>query len=194
MSNRMDNFNRADNTSTMGTPSDGGSDWVADQGTWGITGNAGYTVAGAGDNQCIATLESSLADVSVECKITFVSTTDCGIVGRVADSTNYILVAFRDTGNTIELYTRIAGTFTSLGAYTGSVATGDVIKLTMNGASLEVFQNGISRLTASNGAGSSNTKHGLRQSSDFGSGNTRFDDFSITGAAAADTGLWLIKG
>jgi hypothetical protein len=96
VSNRTDNFDRADTTNNIGTPSDAGSAWTQSQGTWGIASNAGYESSAAGA-QNIAQLEASLADVDVQVTLSNVSAgADAGPVARFADTSNYLLWIYTD--------------------------------------------------------------------------------------------------
>lgn len=186
MANRSDTFTRADSASALGTPSDAGSDWVADSGTWGITTNQGYKVATGGGFQ-IATLECS--ETEGEAEVTIVLQGNAGVIGRAADNNNHILAQVWE-GNKIALWKRVSGSYTQLGTtFVGTQSDGDVYLLSIDAAHLiTTYQNGVSRRTATDSAGSSNTKWGM-MSRDAGTSKT-FDDFSFTGAAAGFNPAW----
>lgn len=189
MANRSDDFNRADSSSSLGSPSDGGSAWVASVGTWGISSNRGYESSGA-VQQNLAYLEASSAVVDVEVTIPVVGS-DLGLIVRFADSSNYILFAWT-SGTGFRLFKVVGGSFTQLGTTDGGMlANGDVMKITVSsGNAFNCYKNGaeLTNLAATDSAGSGNTKHGLRAYSDT---TSRFDTFSITdnGAAAFDAAL-----
>jgi hypothetical protein len=171
---RSDNFNRADTTSAIGTPSDAGSAWVQQSGTWGISSNQAYESASTVQASCV--LEANAANVSVQATIATLSAA-VGIVARAADDNNYLVATIVPTQAI--LYKRVAGSFIQLGAtFVGAFSNGDVIKLVVDsGNNITVYQNGVSIITATDSAGSTNTKHGLRANADL---TSRFDNFSIT--------------
>lgn len=180
MTNRTDDFNRADSAVSLGTPSDGGSAWVAYAGTWGINTNRGYLATVT--SQSVAALESSVSDIDVQVTAA-VNGADYGIVGRLSDNNNY-LMGIAGTATNWRLYKRVAGAFTQIGSTGGfSPANGDVLKLTFNGSSLNFLVNGVSQVSTTDSFNLTATKHGIRASSDI---VVRFDDFSIVGLGAAD--------
>jgi hypothetical protein len=194
MANRSDNFNRADNASALGTPSDAGSDWTAIAGTWGVGSNVARKV-NATDGQDIAVLDSGTANV--EAQVTF-STLSAdagpGLVARLVDSSNYLLVQCRG-GNSgsayLELYKFVSGTPTSLGTYNTIVSAGDVVKLRCDGDSLTVYRNGSSVIgPVTESAHNTATKHGIQaywagSGASSGTYTARHDDFSITDIGGA---------
>jgi hypothetical protein len=190
MTNRTDTFNRADTTNAIGTPSDGGSAWSQVNGTWGIASNTAYSSSAGSESHCA--LESSVSAVEVEATLTVVDS-QCGLTGRLADVNNYITVIVE--APQARLFKYVAGVYTQLGStYTATMNNGVVIKLRMDSANdITVYVDGVSRITANDAAGSSNTQHGLRI---HASGNTRFDNFSITaisGTILDEDGEWIIS-
>lgn len=183
MTSRSDNFNRTDTASGIGTPSDGGSGWVQTSGTWGITTNRGYKSASDGAYQ-VCDLEASSYQVDVQATLASRGAGSVGgVVARLADNNNYIM-AF--CGDSFILFKKVAGSFTQIGStYSAGSATNDVVKLTANASNnLEVFVNGVSRITGTDAAGATNTRHGLMVHT-----NTfYFDDFSITDNAGGGGG------
>jgi hypothetical protein len=137
--------------------------------------------AGSGDGQATAVLESSLSDVEVQATIVLMDT-DVGLIARGADDTNYLLLA-ATVGAGFRLFKRVAGSFTQLGTTDSTTpANGDVLKISCNGTSIRCYRNGaeLTNLAATDGAGLTNTKHGIRSFNDTAS---RFDTFSIAGLA-----------
>lgn len=187
MTDRTDNFNRAD-AGVLGTPSDAGSDWATNF-SWSILSNAARGPA-QGD-WAPAFLESSVTAVEVQATLTVLADgANAGLCGRRADDSNYILLAVvPGASGTIKLYKNIATTFTQLGStYTGSVVTTDVFKLRMDSANLlTCYQNGVSRVSATDAAGSANTKHGM-----VAFDACSWDDFSITAIVAAGTAITIL--
>ena len=186
MTNRTDNFDRANSTAALGTPSDGGSAWVAASGTWGISGNKGYPAAST--TETVAYLESSVTAVEVQATMSTGATWN-GLMARCGGSWTNLLLLNADTAGTIKLYKYVSGSSTQLGStYSGAVAAGDVLKLRVDSANLiTAYQNGSSRTSATDSAGSTNTKHGFWC---YGTTAPRWDDLSITEiGAAADASL-----
>lgn len=187
MTNRTDNFNRADSGSAMGTPSDGGSAWVP-YGTsqWGITSNQGYKVATNTANEA-AVLESSVSAVDIQATVAAVgSQGGNGPIGRGSSDTDYILTQW--LGGSTYIFKKVGGSFTQLATTAGSLSAGDVLKLRCDSSNnLTSYRNGSSVITATDAAGSTNTQHGLGAN---GGGLTQailWDDFSITAIVAAGT-------
>lgn len=178
MANRSDNFNRADSTTALGTPSDGGSDWVAASGTWGITSNKSYKV-GSGSTFEAAYLEASTSSADVQATNTGLGST--GLCCRLSNNSNFIFGQV--ISGTAYIWKRVAGTFTQIGStYTGTIVAGDVWKLTCDASNnLKLYQNGVQRVSGTDAAGSTNTKHGF---CDFSGGSSvNWDNFSITDTA-----------
>lgn len=181
MGNRTDTFDRANGT--IGTPSDGGSAWV-DLGTqvWRVYSNtAGESTAGGTAG---AYLEASDANAEVQATITTVGGSP-GLSARVADASNMLLVNI--PSGAWRLYKRVAGTFTQLGSTSiTTTATNDVVFLGVtSGSAITVKQNGTSKITATDSAGSSNTKHGFYSNGDT---TTRWNDFTIVVAGGGSSG------
>jgi hypothetical protein len=176
MSSRADDFNRADNGSALGTPSDAGSSWVAANGTWGIGTNRARNFS-EGSSE-IAYLEASAADVEVQVTLpTFVTDggSDARVIARYADANNYLLFRVKNGG--WDLYKNVAGSFTQLFDVGGTPADGDVLKLVCSGTTISCYVNGAQKganQTVSDG--SANTKHGISAHNN----GVKFDDFSIT--------------
>ena len=175
MTNRTDNFNRADSTTSLGTPSDSGSAWVTYQSTLGILSNTAYDVAHSVYG--VAGLQSSISDCAVQVKCSAQGNMSCA--ARIADGSNFLTGGGDGSGN-LSIYKIVAAAFTQLASGTATQAAGDVFKFTVNGTALELFLNGVSKLTASSNVGQTNTIHGIF---DFLSAAARFDDFSITALA-----------
>src|SRR5690349_20217898 len=110
MTNRTDDFNRADNASALGTPSDSGGGWTVGAGTYGINGNKAYESAGSSLTACW--LEASISDCDVQATLSTVSAA-LGVVSRAADNNNY-LFGGSNSGTGLSMFKRVAGSFTSL--------------------------------------------------------------------------------
>ena len=107
--------------------------------------------------------------------------TAAAIVARATDDNNYLMIY--STGSVLVLYKRVAGAFTELTRYTGTISSGDVLKFVVDSNNLLTgYINNVSRVSATDSFNSTATKHGLQFSSDAIS---RFTAFTIVGAANA---------
>lgn len=174
MANRSDNFNRSDTTSGLGTPSDGGSNWVAVAGTWGISSNQAYESAGG--SQEVVYLESDLSDVDVQVTLTDIASKRAGVVVRRNTSNQYLLVLCYGDASLIRLWRQPAGDL--IQGVSQTVSNGDVFKVTASGSSVKVYQNGNLRIDVTETHAQTGTRHGLRSE---GYSGARWDDFSVTG-------------
>src|SRR4051812_21781255 len=102
--NRMDDFTRADSPTSLGTPSDGGSAWVAQSGTWGISSNTAiYTQDAVLGAATLATLES---DGAVSATIATAAAV-YGIVARLSDPNNYLF--FNQFAGSLQIGKNVGG-------------------------------------------------------------------------------------
>lgn len=180
--NRSDDFNRADNASTMGTPSDAGSDWTYPAGTWGIFSNIGYN-AGA-DNPGVAALEASAADATVGATLT-VFNMSAGLAFRIGDVNNFWFLRGH-SGSGYQLWKRVAGSYTQIGSNVGTPANGDVLEVTCSGNSITAKVNSSTTHNTTDSALAANTQHGIMS---FTDNMTRFEDFSITDLGGGGGGI-----
>ena len=162
-----DSFNRADNASTMGN-TDTGQTWVPNSGTWGISSNRAYESASAPGGQRTTVVDSGMSDCNVQ--VTFTTYDDTGLCFRSTDDNNHFL------NNTSELFRKQSGGYTSLGYFSSTFGSGDVMKVELNGTSIKVYRNGSLVLSATSSFNQTATKHGLRKN---GASTSRFDDFSV---------------
>jgi hypothetical protein len=185
MSNRTDTFDRTNTTNNIGTPSDGGSAWIQNAGTWGIISNTGYQSSSAGQDTC--TLETSESTGAAE--VTASGNTLGGVVGRTSDNNNFILLYV--SGNTMFLFKRVAGSLTQLTSAGITTSLPDTWKLGIDSSNnITGYLNGVSSVTANDSAGSTNTEWGLHSQND----SIRFNDFSFTGAGGGGGGVSTAVG
>lgn len=180
MTDRVDDFNRADNISSLTTPSDGGSAWVVNSGVWGVSSNTGYSASSV--SQATVYLESGAPDVDVQVTLS-AKGKDSGIIARATDDFNYLLFAAQTTTG-FRIFERANSSFLALGNSFGAPLAGDVIRFNVSSSTLKVYLNGVLQQTTTRSFNSSATKHGLRANSD---NIVRFDNFSISSLAAAST-------
>jgi len=186
-----DTFARTDSSSSLGTTLTGET-WTAHSGTWGIKNGAAYLAVQSGDS--VATVDSSLTDVEVQCE--FLYNNDGGIVLRAIDASNYVLALFNSTLGQVQLYKRVAGTYTLLGTTLSGVAPIGAtysVKLLALGSYIEVYVNGISRLTASVSDLATATRVGLRQNSTAQNRWYNFTCRALGNAPYLSTAKWLIN-
>lgn len=164
-----DSFNRADSTTTMGS-TDTGQTWLPNSGTWGITGNLAYLPSAAG-GQNTTVVESSVSDCTVQ--LTLTTFDDCGACVRSTDDANNFIC------NNANLFKRVTGSFTSLGAFSSGFTDGNVQAVVLSGTSIIVKQNGTSVLSVTESFNQTATQHGLRANT-AGTSAARFNDFSVT--------------
>jgi hypothetical protein len=179
MTNRTDNFNRANTSSgQLGTPSDGGSAWLEpdSQYSWDISSNAAKTTPAIGWNA--DALESSISDCDVQATLLGTVNYVAGICGRLTSQANYI-EARVTAGVGYNLWARVAGTDTQIGTtYSASPGANEVVKLHMSGTTIEMYVNGTKVAYGTSSANQTATKHGIFT---YGDNVTKFDNFSITG-------------
>lgn len=181
MTNRTDDFNRADSTTTMGSPSDGGTAWSVQSGTWGIISNTGYKVATDFSNE-VTFLEASATSGETFIKISG-STPLGGPLIRGSNNDNYILGQLN--GSTLTLWKKVATNFTNLGSGAVTHVAGDTYSIKATSANdLTVYKNAVQIATANDSALSTATKVGIYGST-IGS---RYEDFSFVDAAGAAGG------
>lgn len=154
---QSDTFNRANNASVLGTPSDSGAAWEVLFGAFGILDNKAYQPSTLSS---VAVRQFTSANVEISVQL-YGPGENVGIIGRAADFNNFIVLVF--TPSILSIYKKVAGSFTLLGtSITLSVASGAKITLRMTADNrLEGLLEGVSVVSASDAAGSGNTKHGL---------------------------------
>lgn len=173
MSVVSDDFNRS-NRNLNGDTADSGQTWSGLAGTPQIVSNQG---AGAASGNDIATIDAGIADCEVYMTVT-TKNGDEGVIGRASNVSNLFLA--QATATAINLLRRTSGSYTSLGTHATAIANNDVLKLKMNGSSLEVLLNGVSKVTATDTQNQTNTRHGFRLD---GSTTSRIDTFRVDALA-----------
>lgn len=193
-----DNFNRTD-ASPLGDMSTAPSTttWqYANSADWRIVSNgAKEFTSNASGSAGIRNVyvNTSLSNATVKADITYSGTqTQVRLITRYQDESNYVFAAVFKSGSTgtnqIQLYKLVGGSFTQLGStasVSNSAGTTHEIKLVASGSSLTVYNDGVSVITATDGALSSQTKHGFGvykgagASTDVDGGDTVIDNFSI---------------
>lgn len=175
MATISDDFNRADNATTLGSTSVGAVAWQALQGTWGIGTNRAHVVTGdsTSPNAQVAVVPAGSPDGTVQATIAAVDGSGVSpfLIFRASDRLNYLYWVV----NTGAIRQMVAGSGSLIGTAAG-VTAGDVVKVVLSGTSVECFKNGTSVGAFTVSTHSTNTKHGIGSDSTV-TGNY-FDNFS----------------
>lgn len=168
-----DDFNRANNTSSLGVATTGQT-WANYLVTLGINNNQAYNTGAGGNGEAV--VESGVSNASVEADFIYGSASPyVGIVTRYIDSNNTIVARMNSTG--LALFKFINGTATQLGtthSLTPVTGTTYNIKVITNGSDISVYLGGVLVITATDSYNSTVTKHGFRLSMDC-----KADNFKI---------------
>lgn len=167
-----DSFTRFNNTTSLGS-TETGQPWIITKGRFGITNNQAYT-----STRCpapgYALLDSGSNDGVLEVTLA-ANYQDARIPFRYIDENNYYWVERR--GRDYMLAKRFQGSQRGLGSIVQTPTNGDRIKIEFRDTTINVYINGILKLTRSDNALTSATKHGIGVWCDT---RNRFDNFSIS--------------
>lgn len=164
-----DDFNRADNASSAGSPQIGGPYTVA-SGTWGISGNALYASV-ANDSQL-----TFPASADFDCSFVWAAIgNDATFMFRRQDTDNYLMLANINGG--LRLYRRIGGGFTEF-LNTSAVSAGTTIRILALGSSILVYADNVLKLSATETNFQTQTTMGFRVGN--GDTTTRYDNLSVS--------------
>jgi hypothetical protein len=176
MANRLDDFNR--NVSPLGTPSDGGSAWIAYAGVFSTLG-ATQAQCASGVANGATVLECSNANGSIQFTVkgTGGYTNKQSMVVRGTDASNFNYCMIGSAG--LQLAKRVAGVNTNFGsAYATAIIATDVLKITVDASNTyNVYKNGALVIgPVTEVANATGTQHGLGATAT----SIVFDDFSFT--------------
>ena len=171
IANVADNFDRADNFTTLGVTSTAGLAWAALTATWGIQSNRASTVTTTVVNS-VAVVDNLSPDGTIQATVVTRDTGTC-LIWRCTDANNWYGVLAASSG--FQVYKFVAGVTTALGSSLGTVADGDVIKVVVSGSSFTVYKNGTLVGSTSDSTLASG-KWGLRVNSI----SAKWDNFSVT--------------
>lgn len=176
-----DTYDRADSATTLGSAQTGQA-WTASRGTWGITGNAAYSVTGVDDD--LATIETTNTNHRATATIPVpagVGAASPGLIARFVDTNNHYLatLAFLSGGTAplVKLFKKVGGGYTQLGTTVTlpNLTTSATFTLSAFGNSITVLVNGVSVIRELDSSLTAGTKVGLRQG---GATACRWSDFS----------------
>lgn len=176
MANASDLFDRPDSLVSLGT-ADSGQPWVEFVGTWGLNGGRAYVVASGAGGQNTVVVDTSLADGTLTVTLQTLGG-DCGVIFRATDGQNYYVATY--SASAMWLYKVVADGYNSLGALSIDGASGDILSVVLDESSIDIQQNGVSKIATTDSTWLTQTKQGLRA---FGVDGTYFDIFSFIGAA-----------
>ena len=174
----MDEFNRAANTSSLGTPSLGGPYTVA-AGTWGVAADqTGYTSTSTSDSRVLVP-----GSVNFDASFTMPALVgSSGFIFRALDGNNLWLFDY-ESDATWRLWVKIAGTYTNLWSISGAVSS-DTIRIIGYDEIIYVRINNVTRVQLEDlrySAGGS--QFGLRTSSTTAA---KFDNVLVWNRALSD--------
>ena len=175
----LDDFNRANSTTTLGTSSSGAV-WTAHGGTWGINSNQAYVVS-ADTAEHVASIEAGKSDLTVSASILMNGNNPC-LIFRLQDGTNFMMALCLAGTGQIQFYKRVAGAYTSLGlSATGLYASGstNTLSVTAAGSSLSAKLNGTTVLSITDATFSTQTKVGFRHQNGSSSTTARWDNLTV---------------
>lgn len=177
MTSFSDNFNRADSTNL-------GAGWVEVSGDWSIISN--QLSAGTSGVTILLRAATAMAGNDNFAQVTIAATTSAsqGLWCRGdANLDNGYL--WRNNGSSWNLFSVVAGAFTSIGSFAAAAAPGDVAKVQAIGSTIKGFVNGVERVSVVNTAVVAGTSVGIRSDS---TSLLRYDDFSAGDTATTVTG------
>lgn len=175
-----DTFNRANSTTTLGN-ADTGQAWTASSGTWGINTNQAYVVSlDTVDHVC--SIEAGSANMSVSADI-LITSNNPGLIFRLQDATNYLMVLCNSSSTQFQIYKRVAGVYTVLassatGLYT--INTTHNILVSASGNSLSVKMDGTTVVSVTDATFNTATKVGFRHQTPSSTNTARWDNLQVT--------------
>lgn len=174
---QSDSFTRANSAVALGTPSDNLAPWEVFSGTWGITGNQAYIVAGGAQNYAVR--DAGVGDCTISVKMTGTSPNTQGMTFRFTSLLANYTLTFADTGR-VRLYKVVGGVYTDIGNAVGSPATGDVMSVILAGTSITVQKNGATLFTVIDATHDNSVhKHGLWGFGVVAAGGRQWDDYAV---------------
>jgi hypothetical protein len=146
-----------------------------------------------GDYGLIYTADETYPSANYEVQFTFVTTfntiTPVYLLARIADQENMygVRLVLSSGGSNAQLYKKVAGTWSTLGSIV-TIADGSVVKLSVNGSAIKVYDDGVEVVSVTDSdlsaAGKAGVAHGggaeLVASTDDTRATSMFDDFSVT--------------
>lgn len=173
----FDDFNRADNATSMGNAVTGQA-WLPTSGNFGIDSNQAYCSRASGSAFCVVDSGASDCVITIEVPIVYKnSTSSTRIVFRATDANNIMWLASRSAISYNWGIVMINGGVATTPYALDCVANNDdVVKITLNGSSVRISVNGTEYLNETITFNATATKHGIGSASSYLS---RYDNFSV---------------
>lgn len=174
-----DDFNRANSTTTLGSPVVGGP-YTVQSGTWGINSNEAYLTAGISGAQ--VTFPAAI-NVDISAKMVLVTNANVshGLMFRWVDANNFWVLARGSSGN-MAISRCVAGALTQVSPDFSQVA-GDVVGVKAFGDQIAWYRNGVQLgVLTDQWFATAGTVAGLRSG---GITTPRFDDLLVQDQSAA---------
>lgn len=176
-----DNFNRSDSTTVVG--------WTELADDWSIKSNQlapGLTTTGV----ILYASPLDTVDQYAEITLSVATTTSMGVFARsdIGGNDFYLL---RNNATSWNLFSNVAGTFTSIGSYTAAPVNGDVARIQCVGTTIKAFINGIERISVTDATVTTGLYTGVRSTQ---SSTARYDNFTAADAGSsgsADLGAFF---
>lgn len=172
-----DDFDRANDASSLGSTSVGGLAWSATVGTWGISSNRAYNPSNT--TNAFAVVDCGVSDFDVSLVIATydpASTNEQGLWFRAVDSNNWFRLV--RSGSNLLIQRRVAGTVVTLSSTAQTFANGDTFRVVCNGPVIQAYLNGSLKATITDFNHIGSAKVGPGNASN--SSNSRFDSFSVS--------------
>lgn len=180
-----DGYGRADSNTTIGLAESGHAyilgNLALNTVVYGVASNRGYMVSSPTTTWTDGTIDTGLADCTVEALYAVLNTTDgnhCGLAFRSTDPRNFFLAILTTAGTaSIEGYINGAGVMLASAAFGRGPLTTDVYKVVMSGTSISFYINGTLAVSLTSTARQTATRHGLVF---YGAGNDgRMDNLKV---------------
>ena len=173
-----DNFDRANNATTLGTSTSGHS-WVAhNSSVWGVTGNQAYYVSGGTANLTYATIESGVSDGVVSVTLSTITASQEGICFRFTSAQNTWVLYPDPTNSRYVMFKNVGGAQTIMWTGGPAPANGDVVDVLLSDSDITPRINGVLYPTVTDGSHLTATSHGLFNLNASGALG-RYNNFSV---------------
>lgn len=174
-----DTFNRGD-ADALGTSSDGDWSWAEPTGDIDIVSNKAVCQGGDGSGRAEKDLSSDDIHVLADISGTLISAGVCGRFNPAATNT-YYTGRYSDSQTDMQLYKRVAGSFSLLDDLLETPSSPYELKLTCDGSTIKVYVDSVEKLTATDGGITGYLRNGIRGNHGF----DIWDDFQAADLVAA---------
>jgi hypothetical protein len=177
-----DNFDRANNTSSLGSTSTGQNWIIANGGPWGIQSNKAYVPSGI-DVACLVGINTGVNDnIRISVDVTYRINNVCGIMFR-GDGTNNNRLAFlvSEATNTVQLSKRVAGVASTIATAPFNRVDGEThnMKVELKGNVIRCYVDNVLKIAVKDTDLQGNGFHGLVAYYFTGAPTVTFDNFKI---------------